>query len=90
MRLIDADALIDSVRIPMIDRLTNAIQLGQEYLYMDVPSITLSQISIAPTIEAIPVEWIEEYIADETNGRKIELHHIRRMLEAWREEHEIG
>ena len=62
MRLIDADELIDSVRIPMIDHLTNAIQLGQEYLYVDVPSITLTQISNAPTIEAIPISWIKSYV----------------------------
>ena len=43
-----------------------------------------------PTIEAIPVEWINRYIADDTNGWKREMKPIRRMLEAWRAENETG
>lgn len=43
-----------------------------------------------PTIEAIPVEWIDQYIADDTNGRQIELLQVSMMLRRWKEEHEIG
>lgn len=57
-------------------------------MYEDEDVTFKSRIDSMPTIEAVPVEWINQYIADDTNGRKIELQHIRRMLEAWGEEFE--
>lgn len=54
----------------------------------DVLSVTEYDIESMPTIEAIPVEWIDQYIADDTNGRQIELLQVSMMLRRWKEEHE--
>lgn len=79
MRLIDADELKN---LPWInDR--GAHDCGEEFVY-------LSAIDRSPTIEAIPVEWINKYIADDTNGRQIELLQVSMMLRRWKEEHETG
>lgn len=92
MRLIDADKLIRTVRF-----LT--LRDGKE---IEIHYVEAERIDSAPTIDAIPIEWIEKQIkclreiadiAFEENGGFIErehyaLHAVERLLKDWHERKE--
>ena len=65
MRLIDADALIEDVD----GDLTDSIAEGR----------AIEKIMNAPTVEAIPIEWLKEHIVTIEQGW---------ILEDWEREHE--
>ena len=72
MRLIDADAL------DMFERLNS--------YYGDAWRDAQKEIDEAPTVEAIPIEWIETDIeASAFSGYDIHAYEVTTMLEEWKE-----
>lgn len=75
MRLIDAD------------RLFHNLERGVRSTSNEV----FREIANTPTVNAIPIEWIEEYrqnredYADEYNAKAV----LKRLLETWEKENEI-
>lgn len=77
MRLIDADELPEVNTIERIE--------GDREVFVN-SWIPASAIWKAPTVEAIPIEWVEEYCAENWAEYSSQHDAIRRMLENWREE----
>lgn len=84
-RLIDADAL------------PKAMEYDYEKGEMKILYYDAWVIAHAPTVDAIPIEWIEEYIDHLTNeiehgvgcsGARKQLDGIKLMLHYWRKENE--
>ena len=71
MRLIDADKLFNTV-------------LEQEL--WNVPDFVYESIKKAPTVKAIPIEWIEKYIwgADTHEEKRV----LRKMYAQWEKDNE--
>ena len=85
MRLIDADKLPYVNKVILVDKLDGdvIITIAKEYTsYVNDET---------PTVEAIPIEWIEEYrqnredYADEYNAKAV----LKRLLETWEKENEF-
>ena len=85
MRLIDADKLIQELEKNKTfesDEYTEGVNTGISWCAEDVVD--------APTVDAIPIEWIEEYrqnredYADEYNAKAV----LKRLLETWEKENE--
>ena len=78
MRLIDADKLElkETVRI----------QLCGLKEYVALYSYTKEQIEEAPTVKAIPIEWIEKYIWSADTHEEKET--LRKMYISWEKENE--
>ena len=78
MRLVDADKQLESV-----DRMIPKDKTAQEVVF-SVDSVRDQIIKDAPTIDAIPVEWIL-HIAEtlENNGSKNRSGAIRAMVDLW-------
>lgn len=84
MRLIDADALKNS-----IDEHVYLVHHGFNESEYGITQYGIHQIiDDAPTIDAIPIEWIlnNERMPKEGKGRKA----IMDMLEDWRKEHDTA
>lgn len=71
MRLIDADALMDRYA----DRLMTIEEYG---IFTDIAE--------APTVEAVPVEWIEAYMQSIGSRTLVGYRWIELMLEEWKEQ----
>lgn len=71
MRLIDADKLVNDIA---------------EHITVKAVSRVLAITQGQPTIDAIPVEWVEEYCAENWAEYSSQHDAIRRMLEEWRKE----
>lgn len=82
MRLIDADKLIE-----ICDK---GWRLGSAINTKIYHTVDASDIRSQPTVNAIPIEWIEEYrqnredYADEYNAKAV----LKRLLETWEKENE--
>lgn len=78
MRLIDVDELFVVDTIEQVNGELNIVSW-----------VPLSQIEDAPTVEAIPVEWIKETIelAENVQASKY-AEHLRILLEDWRKEND--
>lgn len=85
MRLIDANKIeFNTVRYP----------IGAPWPFNKEEQATMGEIEWAskyqienqPTVEAIPIEWIEEYCAENWVEYSSQHGAIRRMLEDWRKE----
>ena len=70
MRLIDADKLVVDAR------------LGEN----EIPYVSKAQIDEAPTVEAIPIEWIKRWAMKSENTYNRE--QIIEMLNDWEKENE--
>ena len=85
MRLIDADEFaIEEPKLwdwSSVDGISSTAVLKQ----------CIWDVQCAPTVKAIPIEWIEEYrqnredYADEYNAKAV----LKRLLETWEKENEI-
>lgn len=75
MRLIDADALITEA-FDLMDR---------DELREDVPQIIKDYCDAQPTVEAIPVEWIEQYKQSIGSQTLMGYRWIEIMQKAWAE-----
>ena len=74
MRLIDADELLEDVR-----------QNSQSYWADD---FAYEWVNRQPTVDAIPVEWIEKYLRNYRYMAPIEKNFVREMIKAWAEREE--
>ena len=78
MRLIDADALFIN-----LDGMMEVSPTG--YIHGDTVA---DMISDAPTVDAVPVEWIENYLRNYRYMAPIEKNFVREMIKAWAERKE--
>ena len=84
MRLIDASALLKKGIYS-----EHAIEIGgRDVVLIPLPDV-LKGIAIAPTIDAIPVEWIKDYLGkNEYDGNITKVVVIEEMLFQWKKEQE--
>ena len=106
MRLIDADAFAEFIEDAICkcgykDLPTNeyvTVSLVLEQVVSELDGTSLEGFKNAPTVEAIPVDWIENYASEIANKAKANpfayrgyaegADWIRNMIKNWREEHE--
>lgn len=70
-------------------RLIDADALKQEWAYIDgIPAVTERDIDDAPTIDAIPVEWMNEKFMDLQNKDKALSRAAWLVLHTWQKEQE--
>lgn len=79
MRLIDADELPEVNTIERIE--------GDREVFVNswIPATAIWK---APTVEAIPIEWIEKYNNENWFDAGTQYNAVTCMLDQWREEHE--
>lgn len=82
-RLIDADELTAQIMSMAIDK---CIVYGDNALKRNKEIFALAMVAQAPTVDAVPIEWIlnNERMPKEGRGRET----IMDMLEDWRKEHD--
>ena len=85
MRLIDADKLIKDIKqlwdYKTVDDITATTVLKQ----------TITDIKNAPTVNAIPIEWIEEWFSQFYGEQGLEWNRCKRfMLADWEKENEAN
>ena len=88
MRLIDADALMKEY--------AEFVKESNNSDFADVPTWNdaVSLLGSAPTVKAIPIEWIKKWCNEEHNRKSLEERLLKRygvitMLEDWEKENEI-
>lgn len=54
----------------------------------EIPVITKEEIEAMPVVEAIPIEWIENYLRNYRYMAPIEKLFVREMIKAWAERKE--
>lgn len=82
MRIIDADEVIN-----LIDGETKVETNSNEKAFNDALEVAIQIIDTQKTVEAIPIEWIEQYIwSADTHDEKRAL---RKMCIQWEKENEI-
>ena len=85
MRLIEADAVYKILESCEIEKATIGNPLTDwEYGYNCGIERAESEIECAPTIDAIPVEWINKY----TNEHRTYMHAFSEMVACWYDEKE--
>lgn len=84
MRLIDADALLEYLD----KRRTYEVMDGRNKAYGKGVRDAMKDIESAPTIDAIPMEWITEKIQDVLNKDKALSAAAWLVMHAWRNEQE--
>ena len=85
MRLIDADALFDAMEEEIHFTAINASEQARvNNLFCDITDV----INESPTIDAVPVEWIENYLRNYRYMAPIEKNFVREMIKAWAERKE--
>lgn len=84
-RLIDADEALN-----LIDGETKVETNSNVKAFNDALEVAIQIIDTQKTVEAIPIEWIKDYILRTwlTDYDSPELKNIERMLNDWREEAE--
>lgn len=92
-RLIDADALKEAIE-SHVTSMSVCLSMGEHYGKVTMRDDCLTDIDNAPTIDAIPVEWLRKYTAvgvtphgdrlTEGNERLI----VHRILNDWQQEQE--
>ena len=87
MRLIDADALMKEY--------AEFVKESNNSDFADVPTWNdaVSLLGSAPTVKAIPIEWIKKWCNEEHNRKSLEERLLKRygvitMLEDWEKENE--
>ena len=87
MRIIDADEVID-----LIDGETKVETNSNVKAFNDALEVAIQIIDTQKTVEAIPIEWIKRYIAEEgiyPNRELLSVEQadaIERMIENWEKE----
>ena len=83
MKLIDKDEVIKEILNEKMAEEVFVSEAEQEYLY--------ERIQILPTVDAIPIEFIREWMRRQTgrmSGRIVIGTALQRLVEDWREENE--
>ena len=89
MRLIDADEVYKILESCEIRKATIGNPLTDwEHGYTCGIERGESEIECAPTVDAIPVEWIENYLRNYRYMAPIEKNFVREMIKAWEERKE--
>lgn len=77
MRLIDADA--------QIKRMTSVMDMQDVYLPIHFKELLIDD---APTVDAVPVEWIKHYMEQELTEGSIFHRFMAKVLKDWEEEND--
>ena len=85
-RLIDADALKEQIESHVVS-MSVCLSVDEHYGKVTMREDCLQDIANAPTVEAIPVEWLREW-QDEVGTLNEWWPIIERIITVWREEQE--
>jgi len=89
MRLIDADALEELFREVIGSIAKKPEMTGNLEHMIRASAMVIEMIKDAPTLEVIPIEWIEKWISEHTDYPSIPYNqYIWNMLDDWEEEDE--
>lgn len=93
MRLIDVDGIKNSLLTELlmgVDGGTDASYLKTYEVINRIENIVNEWVDNQPTVEAIPIEWIKDYIFRMwcTEYDNPQLEGVERLLRDWREENE--
>ena len=91
-RLIDADALKEQIESHVVS-MSVCLNMGEHYGKVTMREDCLEDVQNAPTIDAIPVEWLNQKYAENEPGEDKDYDHflwdaIAYILTEWQKEQE--